>query len=682
VSRSAAPESPPRSASDDPHLGGTSTAGVAADGSRALPGPAVLGLAFVGYLALSVALWWQAWTTHPTSVTLCGCEDPSITTWFLGWPAYAIAHGHNPFFSSLLFHPTGINLLSNTGMLAVGVPLAPVTWIWGPVATLNVASTLAPALSALSMCWLLRRWVRWSPAAVVGGLVFGFSPFVVSNLAMGHVDMAVLALLPLMVACLDELLVRQNRSAIVVGVALGCLLAVQFFVSTEVLVITMVSGLVAVVLLAAYAALRHRPDLRARAPHAARGVGVALLVGAVLLAYPVWFALAGPAHLSGRIWPAGTNGSSLLGSGPIDFSNLWHLRFAQPSVVRYFAGYQGPALPSPAYLGVGLLVVLVAAVVVWRTDRRLWLFGILGAVAVVLGLGTVHAWSPWRALNGLPVLEDVITGRFMIVVTLSAGIMLAVAVDRAREVVLRAARRRSSVRGPTDATTRAGARWAGGVVALAVAAVALVPLASALSTNVPLTMEPVVLPRWFTAVAPNLPAGRVVMTFPLPVTGGSAMAWQAVERFPFALATGAGPQSVPERAGPERAGQAILVGAGSLFATLAAPTTAGVESVRGALAGWEVTTAVVPDPAVLVPPADRTAATAWVLGYLTLAVGRAPRIQAGAWEWSGVRTPSPRRAITRQAFDRCTAPTRLPALGGAAVPTCVLQHSVPVPVSG
>jgi hypothetical protein len=416
------------------------------------------------------------------------------------------------------------------------------------------------------------------------------------------------------------------------------------------------------------------------------------LVGGVLLAYPLWFALAGPAHLSGRIWPAGTTGSSLLGSGPIDLSDLWHLRFAQPSVVRFFAGYQGPALPSPAYLGVALVVVVVAAILVWRTDRRLWCFGILGAMAVVLGLGSAHDWDPWRALTNLPVLEDVITGRFMVVVTLCAAVMLAVAVDRTRDAVLGVARRRSTARDrvhvasdPAEATepppTRPAERLAAGVAALAVAAVALVPPAAALATNVPLTMEPVVLPRWFTAVAPDLSPGRVVMTFPLPVTGGSAMTWQAVERFPFALATGAGPQSVPERAGTERAGQAILVAAGSLFATLAPPTAAGVESVRKAIAGWQVTTAVVPDPAVLVPPADRTGATAWALGYLTLAVGRAPRREGGAWEWSDLRTPTVRRAITSRAFEKCTAPTSLRARGGAAVPTCVMRHSVPVPGS-
>ena len=60
------------------------------------------------------------------------------------------------------------------------------------------------------MFWLLRRWVRWTPAAFVGGLVFGFSPFVFVNLAGGHLMTGVLVLVPLMVACLDELLIRQR----------------------------------------------------------------------------------------------------------------------------------------------------------------------------------------------------------------------------------------------------------------------------------------------------------------------------------------------------------------------------------------------------------------------------------------------------------------------------------------
>jgi hypothetical protein len=263
----------------------------------------VLGGAFAFYLVVAIALWWHAWSSHPTTVTTCGCGDSALFLWFLEWPAYALAHGHNPFFSTALFHPGGINLLANTSVLAIGIPLAPVTWLFGPVATLNVASTLGPALSALAMFWLLRRWVRWTPAALVGGLVFGFSPFVVVNLAGAHLMTGVLVLLPLMVACLDELLVRQRRSPLKVGAVLGLLLAVQFFVGTEVLTIVVLFIATGLMLLVAYAALGHRDELAARAPHAGRGLAAAAGVALVLLAYPVWFALDGPAHLSGLVWP-------------------------------------------------------------------------------------------------------------------------------------------------------------------------------------------------------------------------------------------------------------------------------------------------------------------------------------------------------------------------------------------
>jgi hypothetical protein len=255
------------------------------------------------YLAVSVLLWWGVWSTHPTSTTTCACGDSALFLWFLEWPAYALAHGHSLFWSAWLFHPQGINLLSNTSVLAIGTVLAPVTWLFGPVATLNVAATLSPVLAALAMFWLLRRWVSWSPAAFAGGLLYGFSPFVVGSLADGHLMTATLVVPPLVVACLDEILVRQRHRARTVGIVLGGLLAVQFFVSTELLVLLVVMVAVALVLLLGYGLAGHRDELRRRLPRAAAGAAWGAGTAAVLLAYPTWFALAGPAHLDGLVWP-------------------------------------------------------------------------------------------------------------------------------------------------------------------------------------------------------------------------------------------------------------------------------------------------------------------------------------------------------------------------------------------
>ena len=106
------------------------------------------------------------------------------------------------------------------------------------------------------MFWLLRRWVRWTPAAFVGGLLFGFSPFVFVNLVGGHLMTGVLALVPLIVGHLDDLLLRQRRRPVTTGVVLGLLVALQFFVSTEVLVILAIGAVVAVVILLAFGAVQ------------------------------------------------------------------------------------------------------------------------------------------------------------------------------------------------------------------------------------------------------------------------------------------------------------------------------------------------------------------------------------------------------------------------------------------
>ena len=90
----------------------------------------------------------------------------------------------------------------------------PVTWIWGPVASLNVASTIAPALTAFTAFVVIRRWVTWTPAAFVGGLLYGFSPFVLSSLEFAHLMTAALMLLPLILAVLDEILIRQRHGAL------------------------------------------------------------------------------------------------------------------------------------------------------------------------------------------------------------------------------------------------------------------------------------------------------------------------------------------------------------------------------------------------------------------------------------------------------------------------------------
>ena len=379
------------------------------------------------YLALGFTLWVRAWDEGVTTHTLCGCGDPALFLWFFQWPATALAQGHNPFFSTALFHPGGINLLAQTSVTGMSLPLAPVTWIWGPVASLNVAATLAPALSAFTAFIAIRRWAPWTPASFVGGLLYGFSPFVLTSLESAHLMTAALMVLPLILIALDEIVVRQRHGALGAGLLLGVLVFTQFFLSTELLAIAAIVVVVSLVVLVVGALLTDRAEVRRRAGHAAAGLGIGLGVGAVLLAWPIWFALAGPGHLSGAIWP---NIAPIGGYVPASYVSPHYIEGA--SLFQSLGGYSGPQLGSSAYLGWGFLAVLVGGLVAFRRDRRLWFFGFVLAFCALGALGERRGqwWELARVFARIPVVQNVIVQRFMAVGFLAAAVMLAVILDR------------------------------------------------------------------------------------------------------------------------------------------------------------------------------------------------------------------------------------------------------------
>ena len=60
-------------------------------------------------------------------------------------------------------------------MLLPGMLLAPVTLLAGPQASLTVLLTAGFAGSAFALMAVLRRWGASTPAAALGGGVYGFS---------------------------------------------------------------------------------------------------------------------------------------------------------------------------------------------------------------------------------------------------------------------------------------------------------------------------------------------------------------------------------------------------------------------------------------------------------------------------------------------------------------------------
>ena len=671
---------------DAPTPGTVSTQGASSDPAAPRRWRTLL-LAGFGYLILSVFVWSNVWTSHPTSTTTCGCGDSSLFTWFIAWPAYAISHGLDPIYSTAMHYPVGVNLLANTSVLAVGVLLAPITWIFGPIASLNVGLTLAPVLSSLAMFVLLRRWVTWMPAAFFGGLFYGFSPFILVSLTDAHLMLGLAVVPPLFIVCLDELLIRQRRRPVVVGVALGLLVTLQFFIGTEVLAITVIMGAVGVVLVVVYAAWRHPDTLRSRARPAVVGLGAGVITAVVLLAIPTWIALAGPAHFSGGlIWPYGKY--DVLRNRPTSlryFVQPWPSSYTRPLRLlahSYVGGNQGPVL-SFQYFGFGVLVVVIGGVVAWRRDRRLWLFGAMALVSVVLSLGVGR-----QLLTKVPLVENIVPYRFVLITYLTVAVLLGLIVEHVYVAVnhhLGTARSRSAGQAAVGAPSW-WRRRAGAAIAVVVAAIAIVPPASYLAQGIPITTQPVDLPTWFRTVAPHLQGHQVLLVLPAPfLSPDNAMTWQAVSGMHFSMVGEGGPAGILQRVVKEQAGAAVIsdlsVPAGApepngALETIRVANTIKPEyilAVRQALEEWGVTMVVIPDQRNL-PGYDQMPSVTFAAALVSASTGQRPIHQADAWVWTGVDHAPPPVISSTAHFSTCIK--GLAPHGVAAVATatdCVLD---------
>ena len=433
------------------------------------------------------------------------------------WIAHAVSNFENPFWTNLLNYPDGVNLLNNTVPMFLGVVMTPVTLLFGSVASFNVLQTLAFATSAAAMYILVLRWVSWWPAAFVAGLLYGFSPFAAAS-GWGHLYMIFVPMIPLIILCLDQILIRQTGSAIRWGLLLALLVVAQFFTSLELLVLTAELSLVGVVLLA----LAHRDQIRIRAPYAFRALAVCTVVCLFVLAYPIWFGLFGPqavrihapaeffsADLLGPFIP--TSNQAIATEGLRDLGD----RFTG-QVIRYRGhGYQ---LSSVSYVGLPLVILLAVTIVRMRRVGAVRLFAALGAVAFVMSLGPTLKVAarntgvpmPGRMLTYLPLLDATAPFRYALFVTIAVAVLLAIALDR-----LHAAR--------GERFKNARARTGGAIL---VALVVLVPLIP----RFPYRMEHVDAPRFIRtgAFATAIPRGSAVLGYPFPgPLTAQTMQWQA-----------------------------------------------------------------------------------------------------------------------------------------------------------
>jgi hypothetical protein len=465
-------------------------------------------IALAVYLALAVAVFWNVWEA-PTERWLSGGPDPPLFIWHLRWLPFALGDGHFPLHSDYLNYPAGFNLMWNSSVIFPAFALTPVTLPLGAIFSFNLLDTLSLALSAWCAYLVFRRYVRRREAAAIGGLLYGFSPFMFTEAGHPHVSFALYP--PIVLLLLDEIFIRQRRSPYVMGLLLAAATFLQLLTGEELVALSVLSAGVGVVLLA----LLHRHRVRSHLPYAARAIGAAGALVFAVGAYPLFHQLTGPQRVTGPIQPHGVFILDVLQF--VVPTPRQQLRFAN----HVFERFSGPS-ELGGYIGLPLLLLTAFVIMRFWSDRLVRFASLLLFAVVILGLGprlhvAGHVLSmplPWVVPQRIPLFEDILPARFALIMFLLLGLLLAVFIDR----------------------FRLGSR--GRIAALAaIVVVALVPLLPALPY--PWTSDDT--PEFFSSGADEIPKNSVALLSPLAsALGGTStpMVWQAKAAMRFRMPEG------------------------------------------------------------------------------------------------------------------------------------------------
>jgi len=560
--------------------------------------------ALAGYLLLAVAVLSNAWRSPFTSVpgwsiSLGNTYDGPLTMWFLRWFPFALGHGQTPLVTDYVDYPLGANLMWQNAIPLLAAVVTPVTLAMGPVIALNLILTLAPALSAWTAFLAIRRYVGRNVAAAAGGAVYGFSPFVMAH-SLSHAQMASVFIAPLIFLAMDEVLVRQRRPPLMMGLLIGAAACAQFFIGEEMLAIIAVAVVTGTLVLA----LLNPSQVPARAPHALVALATAGLLLALVTAYPLAIQLYGPQRPHGPLQAAAAYEMDLM--SPIVPTGLQLIEPPGWWAVKWFPGN----MENAAYLGLPLV-----AIVYW-TARRQWASGTVRLASITFGILFVFSMGsfldisgvrtsvplPWLVVSLIPPLGHILPVRIMGLGFFLAGLLLATFLDLA-------------LRAPV-AKTRRLMLVAGGLALLA-----LVPR--------PLPVVPVAAPAFFTGPAVHrLEPGSVALVAPFSSAygGSAAMGWQARSGMRFRMPEGY--MYGPNWLSPPPSRMQSFMTAIQLYSDRPPLPPSYRSQLLDELRKWEVR-------AIIVGPMDNQDV---MVDFMTRLLGRPPVETGGVFVWWAVDT--------------------------------------------
>jgi hypothetical protein len=346
-------------------------------------------------------------------------QDGSIFVWMFRWWPYALAHGADPLYTTAAWAPGGLNLAWVTSVPALAVAMIPVTLAFGPFVAFNVVQLAAPVLASWTGYLLCRKIVGSFGPALLGGLCFGFSPFLIGEVGQGHPNLALAFLVPAAGYLLLRLAEGSMRPRWFVPV-LGVLLAAQLYLSTEVFATMTLIGVLAGLVGLAVGGRTARQRLRRIIGPVASAYGVALALGFPLL----YVAFTRPVPYKPVVFGGLPHGAQ----SAADF--LAYVIPGRFTVLGGNFGHRWGPGGNPWYFGIPLILLLILFLITGWRQRHTWMVAASLVLTLALSVGgSLQVFGahvlPWRLLAAVPVLGRAQPGRLVSYAFLFLGIAVA-----------------------------------------------------------------------------------------------------------------------------------------------------------------------------------------------------------------------------------------------------------------
>jgi hypothetical protein len=363
-------------------------------------------LAFAIYLAVFIAAFGQSLVAH-LDVPEVGqwLVDPQFYIWAMRWWPYAVSHGLNPLYSTQIGAPNGYSLAWATSAPPVALLMWPVTAAFGPVVSFNLTLLLAPPVSAWAAFVAARRLTGRFWAALPAGVVYGFNIYELAHDVSGLVNLTVTLLLPLMVY-LVALWWQGSLGPIGYVIWMTVAMTLEFYTFIEAFTEMTVLWVAALVIGFAIAWRTARRT-------------VARLAGLTAIAYAGAIVLASPYLIYAlRHYPTALTRQTPNYS--LDLVGLILPRAGRFLGLTWLGPFEGREHSTADYVGIPLLVILVALAVVARRRKITWLLVTAFVVVIAFAFGPnliIDGKSvfplPWGGLWNLPVARSAEPTRFI-----------------------------------------------------------------------------------------------------------------------------------------------------------------------------------------------------------------------------------------------------------------------------